>query len=205
MASVTKFEAGAVCAQLRHNSRAVANPSNPDIDPERSHLNVSLLEPRSVSDYDYFLQRKAELYCYNRKDVKVAAAWIVTAPEDLRPDQELQFFQETSAFLQERYGRENAIQSKVHYDEGGRPHLHYVFIPVVPDLKHGGEKICANDVLNPQELRCFHPALQKYLADAGIKCSVLTGITREIGGSVSVKDLKRAERLIERKRGVVQW
>lgn len=201
MASVKKFDAGAVSAQLRHNARTVANPSNPDIDPERSHLNVSLLEQRSISDYDFFLQRKAELYCYNRKDVKVAAAWIVTAPDDLRQDQELQFFQETSAFLQERYGRENAIQSIVHYDEGGRPHLHYVFIPVVPDLKHGGEKICANDVLNPRELRNFHPALQKHLKDAGIDCHVITGITQEIGGSISVNELKKAERLIERRRG----
>lgn len=204
MACIEKFTMAAISAQLRHNSRSIANPSNTDIDPERSHLNVSLLPPRSISDYDYFLQRKAELYCYNRKDLKVAAGWIVTAPADLRQDQETQFFQATSAFLQERYGRENCIQSIVHYDEGGRPHLHYVFIPAVPDPKHGGEKICSNDVINLQELRCFHPALQKHLTDAGIKCSVLTGITQEIGGSVSVKDLKRAERLIERKRGV-QW
>ena len=192
---------GAVPAQLRHNARAVANPSNVDIDPERSHLNVSLLAPREVSDYDYFLQRKAELYCYGRKDLKVAASWVITAPEDLRPKQEMDFFRETSQFLQDRYGAENAIQSIVHYDEGGRPHLHYVFIPVVPDPKHGGEKICANDVLNPKELRCFHPALQKHLKDAGIDCHVLTGITQEIGGSISVKDLKKAERLIERRRG----
>lgn len=204
MACITKFESGIVCAQLRHNSRAVQNPSNPDIDPERSNQNYSTLPSRPVSDYDYFLQRKSELYCYHRKDVKVAAAWIVTAPMELPANQERRFFEETTEFLKNRYGAENAIQAVVHKDEGGRPHLHYVFIPVVPDPKHGGEKICANNVINPAELRSFHPALQKHLTDAGFNCKVLTGITREIGGSVSVRDLKRAERLIERRRGV-QW
>ncbi len=203
MACITKFESSAVSAQLRHNSRAVQNPSNPDIDPERSDQNYSTLPSRPVSDYDYFLQRKSELYCYHRKDVKVAA-WIVTAPMELPSNQERLFFEETTEFLKNRYGAENAIQAVVHKDEGGRPHLHYVFIPVVPDPKHGGEKICANNVINPAELRSFHPALQKHLTDAGFNCKVLTGITREIGGSVSVRDLKRAERLIERRRGV-QW
>ena len=201
MAHVQKFTISEVSNLLRHNTRNVAHSSNLDIDLERSHLNVSLLEPRSISDYDYFLQRKSELYCYNRKDVKVAVGWVVTAPEDLQKDQEEQFFQATSAFLQDRYGIDNTLQSIVHYDEGGRPHLHFVFIPVAPDLKYGGEKICANDVLNPKELRCFHPALQKYLNAAGIRCKVVTGITQEIGGNISVRDLKRAEKLIERKRG----
>lgn len=201
MASVAKFDMGAVPNQLRHNERLIANPSNPDIDPERSEQNYSLLEPREISSYDYFLQRKSELYCYNRADIKVLASWVVTAPADLAQEQEELFFEKTSEFLLERYGEENAIQSIVHYDEGGRPHLHHTFIPVVEDLKHGGEKICANDVLTPQELRCFHPALQKYLDEAGIDCHVMTGITQEIGGSISVDDLKKAERLIEHKRG----
>ena len=201
MASVAKFNMGAVCNQLRHNERLIAHSSNPDIDPSRSDQNYSLLEPREISSYDYFLQRKEELYCYNRADVKVLASWVVTAPADLAQEQEDLFFEKTNEFLQERYGVENTIQSIVHYDEGGRPHLHYTFIPVTEDLRHGGEKICANEVLPPQELRCFHPALQKYLDEAGVDCHVMTGITQEIGGSVSVDDLKKAERLIDHKRG----
>lgn len=200
MASVKKFPAAAVSAQLRHNERLIAHPSNQDIDLSRSELNYSLLPPRDISSYDYFLQRKEELYCYNRDDVKVLASWVVTAPADLAQEQEDLFFETVTSFLLERYGPENAIQAIVHYDEGGRPHLHYTFIPVTEDLKHGGEKICANDVINPQELRSFHPALQKYLDEAGIDCHVTTGITQEIGGSISVDDLKKAERLIERRR-----
>lgn len=201
MASVAKFNMAAVCNQLRHNERLIAHSSNPDIDPSRSDQNYSLLEPREISSYDCFLQRKEELFCYNRADIKVLASWIVTAPTDLAQEQEDLFFEKTNEFLQERYGAENTIQSIVHYDEGGRPHLHYVFIPVTEDLRHGGEKICANEVLTRKELRCFHPALQKYLNEAGIDCNVMTGITKEIGGSVPVNDLKKAEKLIEQKRG----
>lgn len=111
MASVTKFTAGAVYNQLRHNERTIAHSSNPDIDPSRSDQNYSLLEPREISSYDYFLQRKEELYCYNRADVKVLASWVVTAPADLAQEQEDLFFEKTNEFLQERYGAENTIQS----------------------------------------------------------------------------------------------
>lgn len=201
MASVKKFEMHAVPNQLRHNTRDILHSSNPDIDPDRSSQNYSLLPSRTISDYDYFLQRKEQLYCYNRADVKVLAAWIVTAPADLAVEQEPRFFEATSEFLAKRYGEENAIQSIVHYDEGGRPHLHFAFIPVTADLKHGGEKICANEVLGPKELRNFHRALQTYLDDENISCHVETGITKEIGGSIAVQDLKKATRLIEHKRG----
>lgn len=107
--------------------------------------------------------------------------------------------------MAERYGEANCIQSIVHQDESGQPHLHYCFIPVVPDLKHGGEKICANDVLNREELRSFHPDLQKHLQKNGIDAKVLTGITKAQGGNMSVQQLKRSrnvelERKVERGR-----
>ena len=35
-----------------------------------------------MTEYDYFLQRKSELYCYNRNDVKVMVGWIVTVHDD---------------------------------------------------------------------------------------------------------------------------
>ena len=45
-----------------------------------------------MTEYDYFLQRKSELYCYNRDDVKVMVGWIVTAPQDLDPARYDNFF-----------------------------------------------------------------------------------------------------------------
>lgn len=191
MASVEKFTAHAVVNQLRHIERTIANPSNEDIDPARENQNYSLAPDRGMSSYDYFKKRKAELYCYGRDDVKVMAGWVVTVPRDLPADQHEAFFQSTHNFLIERYGEANCIQSIVHNDESGQPHLHYCFIPAVPDKKHGGEKICANDVINPKELRNFHPDLQKHLKADGINANIQSGITKAQGGNRSVWEMKQ--------------
>lgn len=192
MASVEKFKAGAVVNQLRHIERTIANPSNPDIDPDKINLDYSLAPDRGMSSYDYFLSRKAQLYCYDRADVKVMAGWIVTAPKNLPFAQHRAFFQSTHNFLIARYGEANCIQSIVHNDESGQPHLHFCFIPVAPDQKHGGYKICANDVITPKELRNFHPALQKHLREDGIDAIIQSGVTRAQGGNRSVWEMKAA-------------
>lgn len=191
MASVKKFTASAVVNQLRHIERTIANPANRDIDPERECKNYSLAPDRGMSSYDYFLKRKSELYCYKRADVKVMAGWIVTVPRELTPEEHSTFFQCTHDFLVTRYGEENCIQSIVHNDESGQPHLHFLFIPVVPDKKHGGEKICANNRINAKELRNFHPDLQKYIQNNGIHASVKSGITAAQGGNRSVWEMKQ--------------
>lgn len=193
MASVKKFTQAQVINQLRHNERTIQFPSNQDINPTLKTTNYSLTPHRNMSSYDYFKARKSELYCYRRSDVKVLAGWVITAPTDLNPEKYHDFFLAACKFLDNRYGKRNCIQSIVHHDESGMPHLHYCFIPTVPDPKHGGEKICANDVLNKKELRNFHPDFQKFLSESGIKATVHSGITKEQGGNRTVKELK-AER-----------
>ena len=191
MASVKKFTESAVVNQLRHIERTIAHPENMDIEKDRTVQNYSLLPQREISSYEYYRQRKRELYCYNRADVKVMAGWIVTAPKDLPMSEMEKFFNVTYEFLSERYGEKNCVQAVVHNDEGGQPHIHFLFIPAAADKKHGGEKICANDVLNKAELRNFHSALQKYLLDHGVQANILTGITKTQGGNRTVRELKQ--------------
>ena len=191
MASVKKFTESAVVNQLRHIERTIAHPENMDIEKDRTVQNYSLLPQREISSYEYYRQRKSELYCYNRADVKVMAGWIVTAPKDLPMSEMEKFFNVTYEFLSERYGEKNCVQAVVHNDEGGQPHNHFLFIPAAADKKHGGEKICANDVLNNAELRNFHSALQKYLLDHGVQANILTGITKTQGGNRTVRELKQ--------------
>lgn len=195
MASVEKFTAGAVRNQLRHNAREIEHSSNPDIDPSRRQCDYKLSPDRGMSEYDYFLQRKGELYCYGRDDVKVMAGWIVTAPCELAQERQEEFFQTTYDFLAERYGEQNVIQAIVHDDEGGQAHLHFDFIPVAEDRKHfQGYKICANEVLDRRELRNFHGDLQRYLDEHGFDdAHVTSGITRAQGGNRTVAEMK-AER-----------
>lgn len=191
MASVKKFTSSAVVNILRHNRREIENPANHDIDVAKENANYSLIPERRISDYEYFLHRKSELYCYGRTDVKVMAGWVVTAPQDLPPEQYNAFFKTTFDFLVNRYGAQNTVQAIVHADESGQPHLHFCFIPVVADRKHGGEKICANKVLTRSELRNFHPALQQCLNAHGINAKVMTGVTAAQGGNKTVKELKQ--------------
>ena len=191
MASVKKFTESAVVNQLRHIERTIAHPENMDIEKDRTVQNYSLLPQREISSYEYYRQRKSELYCYNRADVKVMAGWIVTAPKDLPMSEMEKFFNVTYEFLSERYGEKNCVQAVVHNDEGGQPHIHFLFIPAAADKKHGVEKICANDVLNKAELRNFHSALQKYLLDHGVQANILTGITKVQGGNRTVRELKQ--------------
>lgn len=193
MASLQKFTSGQVVNILRHNERTIQNPSNRDINPALKTKNYSLTPDRNLNSYDYYKARKAELYCYRRSDVKVLAGWVITAPTDLNPEQYYDFFSAACQFLDNRYGQENCVQAITHQDESGMSHLHYCFLPVVPDLKHGGEKICANALLNKKELRNFHPDFQKFLNKAGINATVYSGITQAQGGNRTVKELK-AER-----------
>ena len=69
MASVEKFSKSAIVNQLRHIERTIQNPSNPDIDKNRSRLNYSLVD-HGMTSYDYYKQRLSECYLYNRDDVK---------------------------------------------------------------------------------------------------------------------------------------
>lgn len=192
LAVIKKYPASAVRDLLRHNSREIVSDSNPDIDPERSENNYELTPDHGgISSYAYYKQRMGEVYCYNRPDVKTICGCIVTAPKDLAPENERDFFQLTTDFLCDRYGVENAVQAIVHTDEKGRDHLHFLFMPCIPDAKHGGEKICSSQLITPWELQRFHPDLQKYLQAHGCNASVMDGaVARQNGVNYTVAQLK---------------
>ena len=143
MASSEKFTDDAMCNMLRHNDRATANPTNKDIDPERTKLNYSFpLNHKGMTDYEYYKKLVGEKYLYGRgtareKDAVTGCGWVVTLPREIQgyPDKEKAFFQATFDFISERYGRENIINNAVHYDEAGAPHIHVVFCPVT-NLDH---------------------------------------------------------------------
>lgn len=193
MASIEKFSAPAVVNQIRHIERTIEFPSNLDIDKEKIEQDYFLSPDRGTSSYDYYKERLNDLYLYKRPDVNTLCGWVITFPEEAKPEHEEAFFKSCYNFLNERYGEKNCISCTVHKDESGRPHLHYLFIPVVEDKKHLDKdgKICANDLINKRELRNFHPDLQKHLDNDGIEAKVYTGITKRQGGNRTVKELKQ--------------
>lgn len=240
MASVEKFTDSAVLKQIRHNNRMILHDRNKDIDPLRTHLNYSLTPERKIGEYEYYQKRKKELYCYKRADVKTLAGWVVTAPTELDTSEQFrEFFEKTAAFLTQRYGIENVISITCHFDEGkmekvkdrwggyvkdehgnikkelvlGRPHLHFLFIPVSEDKKHRqGKKICAKSVLTRIDLQNFHTDLSRYLNERHCPGAegVITGITKDQGRNYTVAELKeryKMERLrqIETDRKISRW
>ena len=192
MASVEKIARENVWNIIRHNERLNHNYSNSDVDLKRKNLDYLLTPDRGMSSYDYYKQRLSECYVYGRSDVKTVFSWVITCPEDVPEDQTDLFFYNCYDFLNERYGGEkNCISCAVHKDESGRPHMHYLGMPIVEDKKHGGEKVCCNDVINRKDLRNFHQDLDRYLKNNGVKGSVYTGITQKQGGNRSIRELKQ--------------
>lgn len=127
----------------------------------------------------------------------------MTAPKDLRPEQENAFFLATYDFLNSKYSEKSCVQAIVHKDEAGQPHLHYLFTPVVKNEKYQQpnrygnisgsalypEKLCANDLINRQHLQRWHDDFQKWLDDRGIRATVKNGAT--VGSGKTVSELKR--------------
>ena len=55
----------------------------------------------------------------------------------LNRDAEKAFFEGANKFISERYG--TSFYNRVHYDEGGQPHIHVYFVPITKldhDLVH---------------------------------------------------------------------
>lgn len=216
MASLTKHTESGIVNALRHNAREILVAANQDIHKDQSHYNVTLTPADRGSSAaeirQYHKERLSEVYTYGNKNLVTACQWVVTAPEDLRSEQEPIFWQETYNFLNSLYGEHNAIMCCIHKDEGvridnetviGRDHLHYVFIPIVPNSKYQHpnrygnitgsalfeEKVCADQLITPKHLQEFHPLYQKWLDDHGVQATVHSGVTG--GSNRTVSQLKQ--------------
>lgn len=171
MASLHKHPASAVSGMIRHNERTLPPPRDGHIDAERASDNyyIPLASDREPGHaYDAYKTRLSEIKHMDRKDVVHMASWVVTLPKDA--DDADAFFASVTAFLCDRYGRENAISAIVHADET-TPHLHFLFVPATED-----GRLCAKEVLCRSDLRTFHADLQKHLQKHGINGTVTNGV-----------------------------
>ena len=222
MAALIKYTNKAALAALKHNTREdVDFALHEDIDLSRTCENFSLApddrggaqpldhNTAALTARKYQRNRLREIYCYGRTDMVTACEWVITAPADLRPDQEQAFWRATYEYLCNEYGGEkNCLQAIVHKDEvavregHNAGHLHFVFIPVVDNPKYNKpnrygnisgaalypEKLCANDLLTPQHLRVWHAEYQAWLDRRGIHATVHSGVTG--GANRTVGELK---------------
>lgn len=188
MAHIQKYNRGAMGHILSHYDRSKDNLGD-DIDKERTELNYNLAVNQPLKQLDFVHKRLTEVKIQNRKDVNIFCDWVVTAPKDLPGEEHKLFFQETYNFFAKKYGPENVISAYVHMDET-MPHIHFAFIPVVPDPRRGGYKISAKEAITRTDLQKMHPALQEHLEHKlGHEVSILNGATKD--GNKSIIELKR--------------
>ncbi len=260
MAEIEKHNDAAMIMLLKHSERRLKNDSNTDIAPSRTCLNYSLdLGHEDVTDIEYYQRLVGDSYLYGRGTKREAEAvtccsWVITLPKEisdysstdieepvrLHPEEEKMFFEGALDFVSNRYGIENIVHAKVHYDEGGQPHVHIYFVPrkeldhdqvhyktvstkkaVQTDtgrweysfryktddngdrikLKNYSKmsdyydyKLAASEIVNPVELKHFHPDFARYLKEHNLPGAsfVHTGITG--GNNVSVSSLKELTR-----------
>ena len=196
MAHLEKFSKAAIGHMLAHYDRGAEHIRNECVDRTRSHLNYNLAsELQPDRQGDFIKRRCSEVKVQNRKDVNLMCTWIVTVPKDLPENEHKQFFKTAFDFMSERYGKENVISAYVHMDET-TPHMHFAFIPVVPDNKKKGKfKVSAKERINRIELYSFHRDLEKVLSSAlGHSVAILNGATKD--GNKSVTRLKRETQIL---------
>lgn len=189
MAHVAKYCKSAVGHMLSHYDRNHKNYSNKNINFSKICENYNLAEEEQpLKSLEFLNKRLSEVKVQNRKDVNVMCDWVLTAPKDLPNDDLEDFFKIGYNFFADRYGRKNVISANVHMDEV-TPHMHFAFVPVTEDVKKGGYKVSAKEVLTRVDLRTVHSDLKRTLENfLGHSVSVLNGITD--GQNKTIKELQ---------------
>lgn len=212
MARIEKYSTGIV-GVIKHNIREFKDgicPTNCEVNPELKDQNYSIIR-RGTTAKEIEKYRKSienECFHYNRKNLIHANEVVCTLPADCPPDQEHKFFEESYKYICSTLpmGERCVFLAEVHCDEGrilrdgitvveGSKHLHVMYVPAVPDLKHDNFefKLCSDDLTKRAILKQWHPNYQKWLDDAGVNATVANGATT--GKGISVKALKEVTKV----------
>ena len=203
MANFAKYTAAAAGHLMAHYERGRGENgeyvrfSNQAIDLDRTPENYNLAPHREGGQLAFLQKRLSEVKIQKRADVNVMGSWVVTLPQgEYTRQQQQDFFAAAYRFLADRYGEQNVISAYVHRDEN-QPHLHFSFVPIVPDTKWNAkhpdnprEKVSAKECVTKLHLDQFHTQLQTYL-DRQFEADlfpVLNGSTA--GGNRTIAEMK---------------
>lgn len=147
---IQKFKAQAVRGIEIHDSREKPSRTNPDIDRTRSDLNYDLVECEDFKEGIQERLKTLESKKAVRKDAVVMVQCLVTSDHDFFKDmpaaRQREFFEQSLAFIADRYGKENILSATVHMDEK-TPHMHVNFTPI------RGHRLTAKTIFDRNELR----------------------------------------------------
>ena len=180
--NMKKFDKKETIRLIKHCKRISVN-SRSDIDFDRTQYNMNLYK-RNISEEEYMAYRLQNVKIWGRnsekKKIIYSCDWVLTAPQEIQNDYDecIRFFQCFTEFCAERYGKNNAIGSYVHFDEE-TPHVHFMFMPILFDEKNNREKLCASDLMKKRELYSFHEDFQQYLYENNFNFRVVNENKRE--------------------------
>ena len=173
---------------IRHNMRELPNGKsygNTSVNTKLSKNNYSLIDRGKTADEinNYRKNIENKLYRFKRKNAVKSIEVVIQKPDDCN-DEKL-FFKECLNYVVSTLpmGEKSVFMAEVHKDEHkivngvdiSKPHLHIMYVPAVKDNKHKEYdfKLCADDLTKRENFRTFHPKLQRWLDEKGVKGTVL--------------------------------
>lgn len=181
IARVIKVKSTAIGAMQYHNDRAPGKHLNPDIDPERTHLNYELhdaegcyLPRKYAAEVDAKIAANRISGRKVRKDaVKLVEGIITASPEFFEGKSEEEcrrFFEDAYAFVCAEMGAENVIHFTVHMDET-TPHAHWGAVPIKDGRLSWKAFFDGRGGLSAFQDRCFEKVGKPWGLDRGEKHS----------------------------------
>lgn len=215
---IQSFGRSAVGQIIKHNMRtretnATRKYKNENIDKSRTERNYTIsTRPYGARQaYDNILSRD-DVYVSTRKDLNTMCSLVLTLPKDY-DGSPFSFFDNARESLDKMIGGEQwVVAARVHMDET-TPHMHYMFVPVVPNESKDNPRsraygydytVSSKKLITRQFLRELHPRLEREMRkrEPTRTINLCTGETRE-RGNMDIEKLQqkqRRQRLNEREK-----
>ena len=168
--------------------------SNEDIDLERTHLNIELVES-DLNLYQRVKERVDDLKESGsrvQKNSVVMYSNILTVPveqaERWGEEKTDEYFKSCYDFFCEEFGKENVVSAKIHKDETS-PHMHLHFVPV---NKENG-RLQARVAMNRAKMNYIHDHLPKFLQKRNF--DVVRGSGKKEPNIEDIHEYKAVQRL----------
>ena len=197
IAKYTKVQAGAL---LAHYENADFRSHSSSVNPERTHLNINYtIDGNNKKGHDRLkeLLSRDDVYCSPREDVKVLFDTVVTAPQNLPKEREIEFFNLAVRFIADRFWQATMLSINLHYDENSyydneginkgavRPHAHIAMCPTVWDKNKQRWKVSAKETITKENLLSLHQDFKTYIDNAmNLDLEILNGSTSEANKSI---------------------
>jgi len=153
-----------------HNQRERESKTNPDINPDLSHLNRDYINGEHtiyMEKWKGIFESQNESKRALRKDAVYFNEFVVGSDRDFFKDMDQsekeRFFKVSTDFFKERYGEQNVLYSVAHFDElkGAGAHAHIAIVP----MRDG--KLQSKNVFDRNELKALQSELPNYLQKHG--------------------------------------